>query len=238
MAQVNSKQSLKGGGIAAAILCGGRGRRLGYVDKASISFLGQRLVDRISHCAAPLSSEVFWVEREIGRLPSVGKTQYHRISDHSMGGAAGGVLAALEYTQVTGELSVPINERWCLVLACDLPLITTHALHMLWLQTQRVSHRSMCVSFSEAGITQPLCAYWRASSLSILKKHLEEGGRLTTFIQHYGSCLPIETLYSDETLKREDSDASPLFNLNTIDDLDTLLKFIERYDHSTEVLEL
>ena len=238
MAQVNPEQSLKKGGVTAAILCGGRGRRLGYIDKASISFLGQRLVDRISHRAAAVSSEVFWVEKEIGRLPSIGKNKYHRVSDHSIGGAAGGLLAALEYTQVTRKLSVPIEERWCLVLACDLPLITTQALHMLWLETQRVSHLSVCVCFSEAGITQPLCAYWRASSLNLLKKHLEEGGRLTTFIQHNGTCLPIETLHSEKTLKQEGFDGPLLFNLNTIHDLDTLLRLMKRYDHSKEVLEL
>ena len=230
--------------MTAAILCGGQGRRLGNLDKASISFRGQRLIDRISLLAERITSKVIWVEKEPHRLSSTPGRVYHRVGDHSVGGAVGALLSALNFIhhQASHGPEDTHNENvvdhWCLVLACDLPLITPHELQSLTQSIKGASSQVQCIALSMTQTPQPLCACWRSSAASLLLKHCEEGGRLTTFVERFGITLPIEEFGSTGEVTSDGRILSPLFNLNTFEDLSSLQNLEERYDHSSAVLQL
>ena len=104
-----------------AILCGGEGKRLGGINKASILFHNERLVDRISRIAFPLGSPLSWVEKEPGSIDDPYQYADRKLQDDSIGGSVGAVIAALECSK----------KDWVWIIACDLPFIEVKHLSLL-----------------------------------------------------------------------------------------------------------
>ena len=204
---------------AAAILCGGVGRRLGYRDKASIRFRGIRLVDRVSELVSKLCHEVCWVERHPHRLHSLDHQEYHRLKDHPIGGAGGAIISALQhYDRVNASLDHRRVE-WVWIIACDLPLLTRESLELLAKQAILASPNTQCITFSDRGRPQPLCGLWRVQCGQMLIHLLQSGGRLTSYVKDHGQVIPLSELSSQSD---RDLNESILFNINTIDDLSVL----------------
>ncbi len=114
---------------AAFILAGGRSSRMGR-DKAWLELAGVPLVLRIARAAEPLVSAVTVIGPpacDAGRFESVGlaaiadRLPARAASGESSSGPLGGIVTALNATQCS----------WNLVLACDLPYITTTWLEWL-----------------------------------------------------------------------------------------------------------
>ena len=105
--------------ISAAILCGGRGRRMGGLDKSALMIDGQSVLSRQLAALRPLTPHVMLVGRASDRPAPPGVA----VHDDSMPdcGPLGGIITALE---------VAPTDR-VLVLACDLPFVTTHFLSAL-----------------------------------------------------------------------------------------------------------
>lgn len=215
--------------VTVAILCGGQGRRLGYRDKASLVFRGTRLIDRISELVKCISDDVFWVEKVPGQIKSLPHQVYARIHDHPIGGASGGVIAALRHASIQSHQNEEDHRSWCLVLSCDLPLITEVEILALADQASKAPPHLSCITFSEGPHPQPLCGIWRPATHGPLLAHIQAGGRLSSFVREYGTLLPIEQS-SEQTHGHEA--LSPLFNLNTLEDLERLDRFEQRYASS------
>ena len=114
---------------AAFILAGGRSSRMGR-DKAWLELAGVPLVLRIARAMEPLVSAVTVIGPPVsdaGRFESVGlaaipdRILARAASGESSCGPLGGIVTALNATRCS----------WNLVLACDLPYITTAWLEWL-----------------------------------------------------------------------------------------------------------
>ena len=200
---------------SAAILAGGHARRLGGQDKRALSIDGARILERQLAALAPLTSKVVCIgggdiafpqARDVAPVP--------RVDDLMPGyGALGGLYTALA-TAATDRI---------LVLACDLPFVTTPFLEFLL----RLDPHAMAVipapgaAGPSAELTfgptcsQPLCAVYQHTAAAILRDALESGQRRVRQAVH--RLNPRYVLDAD--IRPYDIDGRLLWNVNTPDDL-------------------
>lgn len=99
--------------LAAVVLAGGEGRRMGGADKGLVEFRGRPLVEWVLDAVAPQVDEVvISANRNLDRYAAYG----HRVVTDTLPGHAGplaGVLAALAVVDTT----------WLLVTPCDTPFL-------------------------------------------------------------------------------------------------------------------
>src|SRR5215211_755209 len=105
--------------ISAAILAGGRARRLGGADKAALAIGGARIIDRQLAALSAVADDVRIVANDRDRYAGLG---VRVIPDALPGrGPLGGLHAAL----------LDAAHDRVLVLACDLPFVTAALLERL-----------------------------------------------------------------------------------------------------------
>ncbi|MEW5966252.1 MAG: molybdenum cofactor guanylyltransferase MobA [Pseudomonadota bacterium] len=97
--------------VAAVVLAGGEGRRMGGADKGLMKFRGRPLVEWVLDALAPQVDDlVISANRNLDRYAAYG----HRVVPDTLPGYPGplaGVLAALD----------AVDARWLLVAPCDTP---------------------------------------------------------------------------------------------------------------------
>lgn len=150
---------------AAIVLAGGAGRRLGRVDKATITIGDRTLLDRALEAVAEASCRVVVGPNRPGNLPSgVIRTQEQP--------PGGGPVAAIEagLAHVANEVLV--------VLACDMPLITAEVVDELieTLAGFTGSQADGALLRDKQGRRQPLAAAYRSTSLRRALTHLPATG--------------------------------------------------------------
>jgi molybdenum cofactor guanylyltransferase len=194
---------------SAAILAGGHARRLGGQDKRALSIDGARILERQLAALTPLTSKVVCIGG--GAVPQARDVAPVACVDDLMPGygALGGLYTALA-TAATDRI---------LVLACDLPFVTTPFLEFLL----RVDPHAMAVipapgaadlKFGPA-CSQPLCAVYHRTAAAIVRDALESGQRRVRQAVH--RLGPHYVLDAD--LRPYDTDGRLLWNVNTPDDL-------------------
>ena len=192
-----------------AILCGGAGRRLGGIQKGSIDYRGERIIDRLSKLGQHLGSRLLWVERIKEQVSDPFGFVDKRLVDDPLGGLVGGILAALKDCQ----------REWLWTFACDLPLL--ELVHLVPIAEETIRAENSCpgIAFVDKGRPQPLAAIWRAEHCSDLSEFICNGGSLGTFLSTYGKLVQLEETMFIET---KNCKLSPLFNVNRPEDLEVL----------------
>ena len=105
--------------VSAAILAGGRARRFGGADKASLPVGRARIIDRQLAAISALTNDVRIVANDAARYAELSvRVIPDKIAD---AGPLGGIHAAL----------LDARHDWTIVLACDLPFVTTMLLERL-----------------------------------------------------------------------------------------------------------
>lgn len=143
---------------AAFILSGGKSTRMG-TDKAFLEFAGKPLIVR----AVELAREVFervYIVGDPQKFSTYAPVVEDVFCDH---GPLGGIHAAL----------VSTHAEWNLMLAVDLPFVTTDFLKFLGAEA-RDSGAIVTVP-RVAGRLQPLCGIYRKQFGSIAERALAEG---------------------------------------------------------------
>jgi len=180
--------------VVAVVLAGGAGRRLGGVDKAGLVLGGRTLLDRVLAAAAGVA----------GRLVVVGPPRPVDLEravifvqeDVPGGGPVPAVAAALD---ATGGASV------VLVLAVDLPLLTTAALARLVDELLAADPPVGAAAAADpSGRPNPLLAAYRAETLAAVDGAPGAAAR---------SLLPPDTLVVD-------LGSEATFNVNTTADVE------------------
>jgi len=193
--------------LTAVIMSGGRGRRLGGIDKPLITIGGQRLIDRtfqiVSHCCQEvlISSNNPQPYREfpVAIIPDL-------YPDH---GALGGIYSCLR------QASFP----YVLILAGDMPFISAAAIRYLW---SRHEDYDIILPKSSDG-HQPLHAIYNKKCLEAIKKQLDEGK------------LKISGFFSEVRVLEIPAEQHPscfgaryFFNLNTPEDINQARKLAKQ----------
>jgi molybdopterin-guanine dinucleotide biosynthesis protein A len=143
--------------MKAAILAGGRGRRMGDVNKALVEVNGRRIVDRQLDVLEPLFDEVLLVVAD-ARGWDVPRARV--IADRAPGqGPLAGLQAAL------------LEAGDVFIVACDFPEIDPSLV------------KQVCGNLSQASVlrvrgrAQPLFACYRAGVLPFVEARLQRGER-------------------------------------------------------------
>ncbi len=132
----------------AVVLTGGRAVRLDGADKATIELGGTTLLERVL-AALDGVDEVVVVGDEIGTSRPVTWLR----EDPPRGGPAAALLAGLS--------GFPRTPRWVVVLAVDLPLVTTGTVQRL----REAGGADGALLVDEGGNRQLLCAVYRTEGL-------------------------------------------------------------------------
>jgi len=145
---------------AAYVLVGGRSSRMGF-DKALLPHGPATLVEHIAQQALAAAGAVTLVgapERyaHLG-YPALADTETNR-------GPLGGIVAALTASEA----------EWNLMLACDMPNVSTEFLKRLFEMAEREGEGRDCLAPAQpAGYAEPLCAVYHRRALPDLRAALE-----------------------------------------------------------------
>jgi molybdopterin-guanine dinucleotide biosynthesis protein A len=153
--------------VEGFILVGGLSSRMGS-DKSQLVFGKQTGVERIAGALRPLAVRVrlvgSHVQAEAKGLVNVPDT-------HERWGALGGICAALGACQ----------SEWAVVVACDLPFVSSDLFHRLWQLTEQSEPQTLdaIVPIQPDEWPQPLCAVYRRETCSEAANQLIAAGEHT-----------------------------------------------------------
>ena len=187
--------------VEGFILVGGASRRMG-TDKAALVIGSRTSLKRVADALSAVASPVTLV----GARRSYDGVSLENVPDvHERWGALGGIHAAL----------IAAKKDWALIVACDLPFVTTELFERL---KSFVDERSdAIVPIQSDGRPQPLCALYRRDAC------LREIEKLIAAGEH----TPRALLANVRTRRVEFAELNDLpggenffLNLNTPEDLD------------------
>ena len=184
--------------IEGAILAGGRSSRMGR-DKSALVLGGVSVLERIGSSMAPLVTRI----RVIGNRVTE-SAGYVVQPDLRPGlGPLSGIHAALATTESSSVL----------VVACDLPFVTTELLAGL---IELLEDGTEAVVPRVSGRAVPVCALYRRACLERLHARLDRGE-----LKAHQFVASLATTYvDDDMLERLDPRGICLKNINTPEDLE------------------
>lgn len=187
--------------IEIFILIGGRSTRFGS-DKAFFEFQGETLVARAARVASVAfdGAPVKFVAASAEQFgPRVAEMGADIVFDRKPGmGAWSALDAALANSAA----------KWTLVLACDLPFVSTDLLQQL--TGECIDDVEAVVPKQSEGRLQPLCAVFEtAAARAAVQRYISAGERLP----------PVTTLFRDLKTKVVEVETDELLNVNSPADL-------------------
>lgn len=186
---------------SAAILAGGRARRLGGRDKAALQVGPSAILERQLALLRPLVDRILIVANDDARYARHGVPVVHDRVEGA--GALGGLYTAIDAAATPRVL----------VLACDLPFLTTDFLSRLMSEGRDAD---VVLPRTQDGF-HPLCATYSDRAGLAFGVQLAHGVRkITDAIQRSGN-LAVRELGPDE-LAPYDPHGTLFFNVNTPDD--------------------
>lgn len=142
------------------LLAGGRSSRMGR-DKALLDAAGATFLERIAAAARPLARSIAVVGREAAPEPFVA------VPDLRPGlGPLAGIESALAAARTPAAL----------VVACDLPMVTTAFFERLVARASEAPDRILVVEDADGRVT-PLCGVYPATAREVAARLLDEGER-------------------------------------------------------------
>jgi len=148
--------------VSAAILAGGRARRLGGADKARLAIGGARIIDRQLAALAAVADDIRIVANDRERYAGLGLRVIADVVPEA--GPLGGLYSAL----------LDATHDRMLILACDLPFVTPALLQRLVEESGTGEEIDAVVPRSARGL-EPLCAlYFRRCAGRVLAR-IERG---------------------------------------------------------------
>lgn len=190
--------------LAAAILAGGRAKRLGGINKGALEIGGAAIVDRQLTALRSVTSAVFvvgapdplWTARGLRVVPD-------EIAD---AGPLGGIYTAL--------LHSPADRT--LVVGCDMPFLSADVLERL----VSVDDADLVVARSARGI-EPLCAVYGRACAADIRERIARGA-------YEASALPSGVRVVEVCVNRD----LAFLNVNTPHDYERARGLVERHTAS------
>ena len=186
--------------ITGIVLAGGRGTRMGGIDKGLADFLGKPMVVHVIERLQPQVNEIFInANREIERYRAFGLPVIHDEIDGFAGPLAGlhaGIKAA--------------SSPYVLTSPCDSPILPLDLASRM-MKAIIASKASIAIAKTGSQL-HPVYSLTPVSALSSLEKYLNGGGRKMEAWQKSMPC--VEVAFDDSPLA--------FSNINTIGELEEL----------------
>jgi molybdopterin-guanine dinucleotide biosynthesis protein A len=195
------------------VLAGGASSRFGN-DKALADLGGKSVLERtLELFRASGVREAFIV----GPKGKYGRFGARCVKDKWPGeGPLGGIITALHNAEVD-----KYGYRWCLILSCDMPFLTSEWLRFL-IERALQSGAEAVVPKSTRG-WEPLCACWRVSTIGTIRPLFEAGTRKVTEALN---ALRVEVL-DEKDWKRFDTSGRLFWNMNTVADYEEARRIVQ-----------
>src|SRR6266540_2102159 len=155
-------QSSVGLGVSAAILAGGRARRLGGADKASLPIGRARIIDRQLAALSAVADDIRIVANDRNRYAGLDLRVIPDVIPEA--GPLGGLYTAL----------LDASHERVLILACDLPFVTAALLERLVIESGTGQEIDAVVPRSARGL-EPLCALYLRRSVAAARARIDRG---------------------------------------------------------------
>jgi molybdopterin-guanine dinucleotide biosynthesis protein A len=202
--------------VSAAILAGGRARRFGGADKASLPVGRARIIDRQLAALSAVAGDVCIVSNDPERYAGIG---VRVIPDAiAQAGPLGGIYTAL---------LAAAHDR-VLILACDLPFVTAALLERLVAESGRDAEADAVVPRSARGV-EPLCALYRRRCAAAARDRIESGA-----LQVVGLLDAVRTRVLGPDALAEYDDGSLFENVNTPHDHERARGWVELNEKPSE----
>ncbi|MEL4898298.1 molybdenum cofactor guanylyltransferase [Crocosphaera sp. Alani8] len=196
--------------ISAIILAGGKSSRMGK-DKALLEVQGVPLLQRTATLVQRYTDPIYIITPWIERYQRIVPNRCHLLRESCPSGETQGPLIGF------AQALVYVKTEWVFLLACDLPNLTTVAVEEWLQQLDGVSQQAIaCLPRHPKG-WEPLCGFYRSSSLTSLDSFIQTGGQS---FQQWLQLNCVQELFV--------SDHSVLFNCNTPMDLREIVQQIDR----------
>lgn len=193
------KQSVGGGASLAAVLAGGRARRMG-ASKATVRLCGRMLIEYPLRAAHAAGLETVVVAKRASELPELRERVLYEPDAPSH--PLCGVLTALR------------EGRALLALGCDMPFLTPDLL--AWL-----AETGEPALAQVGGRLQPLPALYRPQDAPALERALTAGGSLRDALRQLGA-----RVIEEQELAAFGEPRQLLFSVNDARDLETATRWL------------
>lgn len=202
--------------LSAIVLAGGKSSRMGK-DKALLTVGGVPLLRLVYDVAIALSDSVYvvtpWPERYQNLLPVscqfIQEVPLAIEHPSDIISSSSKVTSPLPHGPLIGFAQglTQVKTDWVLLLACDLPRLRVEVLQNWAAGLVEVEEEAIALLTRHAKGWEPLCGFYRRSSLSALTQYINQGGRS---FQDWLTQHPVQLLSLP--------DPQMLFNCNTPDD--------------------
>lgn len=196
---------------SAIVLAGGKGKRMGYREKALIDLNGKPLIAYVIKSLENVVDEIIISVRGKAQeellIPALpGYTYVYDAYENT--GPLAGILAGL---------AVCRNE-YCFIAACDMPFINENVVKMLFKMSEKYDAAIPCW---EDGSLEPLHAVYKCKSMIFeTKKAIRNKEKIILAPIHRMNVNYVEM----EDIRKIDSDLRTLININTPEDFNNVYK--------------
>ncbi len=191
----------------AAILAGGKGRRLGGVEKGLLKVGGKRIIERILYSLRDFESVIVCRDEHQSKLYSVYAST---ITDTLEGmGPLGGIHAALEHFK-----------RNVLVVSVDMPFLNRDVCRVLYEECRNAN--AVIPMWGDGKLEPTLASYSVKVKPGIEMCYRLKEKRVIKAIEN----LDGVKYYSVEKLRKYDKELLTFMNINTLGDLERAKKII------------
>ena len=186
-----------------AVLAGGSGSRMGFVEKPLMRVCGKRIIERIAGLGFPMLI-VCGEKRDVYERIAKDFADVEVVEDLVKGfGPLGGIYTALHFS------------RDVVVVGGDMPFVRRDVVTLLFERGRKMGCNALIPEWSD-GKKEPLLAYYSSSALPAFREAIERGERK---IMRAVDRMERTSFLQVDEIRRVDGDLVSFFNVNTPEDL-------------------
>ena len=194
---------------SAIILAGGKGKRMGYREKALMAINGKPLISYVIEGLEKVVDNIILSVRDKAQgelFDTVLPGYTYAFDKYENTGPLAGILSGLSVCR----------DEYCFIAACDMPFINENVVKMLFKGS--VNHDA-AIPRREDGFLEPLHAVYRCKPMIFeTRKAIKNGERIIL--------APIQKLRVNyvemEDIRKIDPDLRTFININTPEDMDRI----------------
>ncbi len=191
---------------SAIILAGGKGKRMGYREKALMAFNGKPLITYVIKSLEKVVDDIIISVRDKAQEEVLIKVLpgYTYVSDaYENTGPLSGILSSLTVCR----------DEFCFMAACDMPFINENVVELLFKKSE---DHDAAILRREDGRLEPLHAVYKCKPMVFETKRAIKNGKTKILAPFHRMNVNYVEI---EDIRKIDPDLKTFININTLEDL-------------------